>query len=136
MTAAAVPVPVNVVARAHPVNGHLEVRLRAATSLDQCDTRGCVRNKDVTQAIAAVATKLKNQVSDIGDKTGSGTQLHDIGVHSSIIATAGYHFPTRANRVGRWDLEPSSRFPTSVARFAHGQGFADRVTRAIATPIS
>jgi hypothetical protein len=52
MTAAAVPVPVDVVAREQPVNGLLEVRLRAATSLDQGDARGCVRNKDVTESVA------------------------------------------------------------------------------------
>jgi len=118
MTAAAVPVPVNVVAGKQPVNGLLEVRLGAAASLDQGDARGCVRNKDVTQAIAPVATKLKDQVSDIGDKTGSGTQLDDIGVHSSIIATAGYDFPTRANRVGRWtsSLRAVSRRRSRVSR--------------------
>jgi hypothetical protein len=57
MTAASVPVPVDVVAGEQVVNGLLEVRLRAATSLDQCDPRGCVRNKDVTQSVAAVATE-------------------------------------------------------------------------------
>jgi hypothetical protein len=56
MTEAAVLVPVDVVAREQPVNGLLEVRLGAATSLDQCDARSCVRNKDVTRSVDAVAT--------------------------------------------------------------------------------
>jgi hypothetical protein len=28
-------------------------------------------------------------LADISDKTASGTQLHDLAIHSSIIATAG-----------------------------------------------
>jgi hypothetical protein len=35
------------------------------------------------------ATELTDHVSDISDKTGTGTQLHDIAIHSSIIAVMG-----------------------------------------------
>ena len=51
VTAAAVPVPVAAVAGKQPVNGVLEIELRAAPSLDQRDARGCMRNKDMTQPV-------------------------------------------------------------------------------------
>jgi hypothetical protein len=86
---AAVPVPVNVVAGKQPVDGILEVGLGSTPSLHQSDTGGCVRNKDMTQSVAAVATELKDQVSEISDKTSTGTQLNDIAIHCSIIPIAG-----------------------------------------------
>jgi hypothetical protein len=48
-----------------------------------------VRDKDVTQSVAAVATELKDQVREISDKTSTGTQLNDIALHCSIIPTLG-----------------------------------------------
>jgi hypothetical protein len=41
----------------------------------------------MTQTITAVPTELKDLLTDIGDKTASGTQLHEVGIHSSIIPT-------------------------------------------------
>jgi hypothetical protein len=75
--------------RSDGLNGILEVGLGAAPSLDQCDACGCTRKKDVTQSVAAVATELKDQVSEISDKTSTGTQLNDIAIHCSIIPIAG-----------------------------------------------
>jgi hypothetical protein len=46
-------------------------------------------DKEVTQTVAAVATELGDLLSDISDKVTSSAELHDIGIHSSIIATAG-----------------------------------------------
>jgi hypothetical protein len=89
VTGAAVPVPIDVVAGKQPVNGILEVGLRAAPSLDQCDAGSCVRNEDLTQSVAAVATELKDPVSEISDETATGTHLHNIAIHRSIIPTAG-----------------------------------------------
>ena len=86
VTAATVPVPVNVLAGEQPVNGVLEIGLGTASGLHQCDASGCMRNKDMTQAVAAVAAELKDHFSDIGDKTGSGTYLKDIGMHFPIIS--------------------------------------------------
>jgi hypothetical protein len=83
------PVPVNVLAGEQPVNGVLEIGLGAASSLDQCDAGGCMRNKDMTQAVAAIMAELKDHLSDIGDKTSSGTYLHDIGIHFPIISGNG-----------------------------------------------
>jgi hypothetical protein len=99
VTAAAVPVPIDVVPRKQPVKGLLQVGFGAAAGLDQGDARGCVRNKDVTQSVAAVATELTDLVSDIADKPGSGTQLHDLGIHSSIIATTASDTRTAAHIV-------------------------------------
>jgi hypothetical protein len=73
VTATAMPVPVDVVTREQPVNGLLEVRLGAAAGLDQCEASSCMRNKDVTQPVAAVATELKDHLGDISDNTSSGT---------------------------------------------------------------
>jgi hypothetical protein len=94
------PVPVNVLAWEQPVNGVPEVGLGAAASLDQSDTSGCMRNKDVTQPVPAIATELTDHLSDIGDEASSGTQLHDIRIHSSIIAAG------RRRRVG-WLSSPT-----------------------------
>src|SRR4029453_6424295 len=88
VTAAAVPVPIDVLTREQPINGLLEVRLGAAASLDQGDTRGCVRNKDMTQTVAAAATEALDVVSDIGDETRPGMQLHDIGIHFGVTRSA------------------------------------------------
>jgi len=46
-----------------------------------------MRNKNVAQPVAAFATELIDHLGDIGNKTSSGTQLHDIGIHLPIIAT-------------------------------------------------
>jgi hypothetical protein len=89
VTATAVPMPVDVVARKQSVNRILKVGLGAAAGFDQCQAGRCVWNKDVTQPIAAVTTKLNHLLTDISDTTASGTQLHDIAIHPSIIATAG-----------------------------------------------
>ena len=48
-------------------------RTQAASSFNQGDAGGCMRNKDMTQAVAAVVAELKDHLSDIGDKTSSGT---------------------------------------------------------------
>jgi hypothetical protein len=40
---------------------------------NQGDAGGCMWNKDVTQSVAAVTTELKDHLSDITDKTVSGT---------------------------------------------------------------
>jgi len=45
----------------------------AGAGLDQCEASGCMRNKDVTQPVTAVATELKDHLSDIGDNTSSST---------------------------------------------------------------
>jgi len=66
-------VPVNVFAGQQPVNSVLKIRFGAAASLDQGHAGSCVRHKHVTQPVAAVATELKDQLSDIGDDTRSGT---------------------------------------------------------------
>jgi len=42
----------------------------------------------VTQSVAAVATELKDRLSDIGDNTSSGTNPHDICIHLPIICEA------------------------------------------------
>lgn len=86
MTTATMPVPVNVFAGEQPVNGVLEIGLGAASSFNQGDASGCMRNKDMTQAIVAVMAELNDHLSDIGDKTSSGTYLHDIGIHFPIIS--------------------------------------------------
>lgn len=86
VTAATVPVSVNVLPGEQPVNGVLEIGLGAASGLNQCDASGCMWNKDMTQAVAAAAAELKDHFSDIGDKTSSGTYLHDIGMHFPIIS--------------------------------------------------
>jgi hypothetical protein len=95
VAAAAMPMPVNIVARKQPVNGTFQIGLGAAASLDQCDAHGGVRSEDVTQSVAAVATELKDRVSDIGDNTSSGTHLHDICIHLPIIATAKLMTPSQ-----------------------------------------
>ena len=112
---AAVPVPVDVVAGKQPANGILEVGLRAAPSLDQCDAGSCVRDKDLTQSVAAIATELKDPVSEISDKTASGTHLHNIAIHRSIIPTAG----VKANAT--FDSEGITSAPP--ARHAPDRGF-------------
>src|SRR4029453_8313439 len=91
VTAAPVPVPIDVVTREQPVNGLLEVRLGAAASLDHCDARGCVRNKDMTQTVAAAATEPTDVVGDIGDEIRSGMQLHDIGIHFALLDPQSRH---------------------------------------------
>jgi hypothetical protein len=73
VTTAAVPVPVNVIAGEQPVNCVLEIRLGAASGLDQCNTSGGMRNEDVTQSVAAITTEPKDHLCDIGDKTSAGT---------------------------------------------------------------
>jgi hypothetical protein len=73
MTATAMPMPVYVLARQQPLNGVLKIRLGATAGLDQCDASGCMRNKDVTQPVAAVATELKDDLRDISDNTSSST---------------------------------------------------------------
>jgi hypothetical protein len=86
MTAAAMPMPIAVVPWEQPINRVLKVGLGAAAGFDQCEASRCVRNKDVTQPVAAVTTKLNDLLTDIGHETASGTQRHDFGIHSSIIA--------------------------------------------------
>ena len=112
---AAVPVPVYVVAGKQPANGVLEVGLRAAPSLDQCDAGSCVRNKDLTQSVATIAAELKDPVSEISDKTATGTHLHNIAIHRSIIPTAG----VKANAT--FDSEGITSAPH--ARHALDRGF-------------
>jgi hypothetical protein len=88
VTAAAVPVPVDVVAWEQPVNRVLKIGLGAAAGFDQCEAGRRVWHKDVAQPVAAITTKPNDLSTDISDETASGTQLHDIAIHSSIIATA------------------------------------------------
>jgi hypothetical protein len=73
VSATTMPVSVDVLAGQQPVNGVLKIRLGAAAGLDQCDASGCMRNKHMTQPVTAVATELKDHLSDIGDNTSSGT---------------------------------------------------------------
>jgi hypothetical protein len=61
--------------------GRPRVGLGTAPRFDQ-DDAGCTRNKDVTQSVSAVATELKDRLSDISDTTVSGTQLHNLRIHS------------------------------------------------------
>ena len=86
VAAASMPVPVDVLAREQPVNGVLEIGLGAASGLDQCDASGCMRNKDMTQTVAAVAAELTDHLSDVGDETSPGAYLDDIGIHFPIIS--------------------------------------------------
>ena len=67
-----------------------------------------MRNKDVTRSVAAVATELKD-LSDISDNTFSGTQLHNLRIHSPIIATPGDALPK-----GRVSVWPGSRQVTRL----------------------
>jgi hypothetical protein len=80
------PWPVNVVSGEEPVDGVLEVRLRATTGFDQRDACGRMRNEDVTESVAPVTTEFHDHLSDISDEASSGVQLHDIRIHSPIIA--------------------------------------------------
>ena len=86
VAAAAMPVPVNVLAREQPVNRVPKIGLRAAAGLDQRDASGGMRNKDMTQPVAPLATELNDHLGDVGDKSSSGTQLYDIGIHFPITA--------------------------------------------------
>ena len=56
----------------------------SASGLDHCDASGGMWNEDMTQPVAAITTELKDHLSDIGDRTSSGTQLHDI--HFPIVS--------------------------------------------------
>src|SRR5215213_3370920 len=80
------PMSVKVLAWKQPADGVLKIGLGAAAGLDQRDAGGRMRNKDVTESVAPVTTELSDHMSDIGDEASSGVQLHDIGVHSPIIA--------------------------------------------------
>ena len=87
VAAAAMPVPVNVLAWEQPVNRVPKIGLRAAAGLDQRDASGGMRNKDIeTQPVAPLATELNDHLGDVGDKSSSGTQLYDIGLHFPITA--------------------------------------------------
>ena len=88
MTATAMPVSIDVLARQHPANGIFKVRLRAATGLNQRDASSRMRNKHMTQSVAAITTEVKDWLGEISDNASSGMHLHDIGVHVSIIAAA------------------------------------------------
>jgi hypothetical protein len=69
----------------------------------------------VTQSVAAVGTELKDQLSEISDKTGPGTQLNDIALRYAIIASARDHLPTPAYRL---EMEPrESTCPVPVPEF-------------------
>jgi hypothetical protein len=46
----------------------------------------------MTQSVAAIATEVKHWLREISDNASSGMYLHDIGVHTSIIA-AGRQSP-------------------------------------------
>jgi anionic cell wall polymer biosynthesis LytR-Cps2A-Psr (LCP) family protein len=97
MAATTVPVPIDIVAGQQTINGDLKIGFGAAAGLDQGDAGRRVRNKDVTQTVAAVATELSDLLTDITNKTGSGTQLHDLGIHSSIITIANESLPARCD---------------------------------------
>ena len=88
VSTAAVPVAVYVLGGKQPVYRILEVGLGSAASLDQRDASGSVRNEDVAQAIAAAATELMKFVGDLGDEPGSGSHVHDVGMHTAIMAAA------------------------------------------------
>lgn len=133
MSAAAMPMPVNVVFGEQPVDGVLEIGLRAAAGLDQCDAGSRMRNKDVTQPVAAVATELSDHLSDIGDDASSGVQLYDIRIHSPIIA---FGCVGRAGRVGYPAALRVSAARTHVLRpgLSPGRGaieFVDYLTEAL-----
>ena len=81
VAAAAMPVPVDVLAREQPIDGTLQIGLGAAPGLDQCDTGRRMRNKDVTQPVAAITTELADQLSDISDEILFGTQSQNIAIH-------------------------------------------------------
>ena len=88
VSTAAVPVTVYVLGGKQAVYRILEVGLGSAASLDQRDASGGVRNEDLAQAIAAVATELMKFVGDLGDEPGSGSHVHDVGMHTAIMAAA------------------------------------------------
>jgi hypothetical protein len=69
----------------------------------------------VIQGVAAVGTELKDQLSEICDKTGPGTQLNDIALRYAIIATARDQLPTPAYRLKMDPLE--SICPVPVPEF-------------------
>ena len=88
VSTAAVPVAVYVLGGKQPVDRILEVGLGSAARLDQPDASGGVRNEDVAQAIAAAATEPMKFVGDLGDEPGSGSHVHDVGMHTAIMAAA------------------------------------------------
>jgi hypothetical protein len=114
VAAAAMPVPVNVLAWQQPLNGILKIRLGAASGLDQRDASGGMRNKDVTQPVAAIATELHDHLRDIGDKTSSGTQLHDIGIHFPIISTAGADLPLERDPTGAFAITSAKTYSNLI----------------------
>ena len=59
----------------------------------------------MTQSVAAVATELKDHLSDITDNTVSGTQLHNLSKHSPMIATP--LMPVVVPIVDRWSAGKS-----------------------------
>ncbi len=91
MSAAAVPVAIDVLGRKQPVDRILEVGLGPATGLHQCDAGGRMRDEDMAQAVGTVAAELVELAGDVGDESGAGADVHDLGMHSAII-TAGSHY--------------------------------------------
>jgi hypothetical protein len=127
VTSAAVPMPVDVVAREQPVNCFLEVGLGAAARLDECDADGRVWDEDVTQPVAASATELEERVGDIGDQSSAGAQLYDIGMHRSIIAAGVRGFAGGGFATLQCVLSASVRhglWRSLAAHLAGGQGAA------------
>jgi hypothetical protein len=114
VAAAAMPVPVNVLAGEQPVNGILKIRLGATSSFDQCNSSSGMRNEDMTQAVAALAAELHDHLGDIGDKTSSGTQLHDIGIHFPIISTAGADLPLERDPTRAFAITSAKTYPNLI----------------------
>ena len=59
----------------------------------------------MTQSVAAITTEVKDWLGEISDNASSGMHLHDIGVHTSIIA-AFHHRGADDNHPARAKLQP------------------------------
>ena len=101
MSTAAVPVAIDVLGGKQPVDRILEVGLRSAAGLHQRDAGGRMRDEDMAQSVAAVAAELVELASDVGDESGAGADVHDLGIHSAIMVA-----------VGRAALGPNARWGT------------------------
>ena len=81
VAATTVPVAVDILEGKQPTNGLLKIRFGAAASLDQRDTGRRMRNKDMTQPVTAITTELPDLLSEISNKTRTGTHSQHIAIH-------------------------------------------------------
>jgi hypothetical protein len=81
-----------------------------------------MRNKDVTQSVAGVATELKDHLSDITNKTVSGTRLHNLRIHSPHHRDPGRCLPKGRVSVARLPAGHSPRACSQRARQRESRG--------------